>query len=129
MIVEKVNSSNFEQLVLNTETPVVVKFYSRDCYLCRGLSPVFEHLASKYGHKLKFYRIDIDDEQDLSEPYLDGGVPTIQIFYKDIPPVLVQYPEEEKAHPVTGYPSDYLDQWLYFYLVSFSIIKGAKSDD
>lgn len=129
MMVKKVDSSNFDDLVLSSHKPTVVKFYSRDCYLCRGLSPVFDTLASKYAHKLDFYKVDVDEDSELSEPYLDGGVPTIQIFYRDIPPVLIEYPQEDKIHPVTGYAHDYLDQWLYFYLVSFSVLEKRFNNE
>ena len=71
--------------------------------------------------------VDSIEEEALSEPYLDGGVPTIQVFYKDIPAVLIEYPED--PNQVSGYSRDYLDQWLYFYLVSYSVIKdGIKND-
>ena len=127
MIVKKLDSSNFDDLVIQSDKPCVVKFYNKGCHLCRALYPVFERLAEKYANRLRFFRIDSEDDPLFSDPYLDGGVPTIQIFSKGIPPVLIGYPEEPDE--ITGYPRDYLDQWLYFYLISYSVLKGAKHND
>lgn len=126
-MIKKLNSDNFKSTLENSEKPCVVKFYSKDCYLCRGLAPVFDSVAHKYANRLNFYIVDSNKEAALSEPYLDGGVPTIQVFYKDIPSVLIEYPEE--PNQVSGYSRDYLDQWLYFYLVSYSVIKGSLNND
>jgi len=124
MIVKKVNSSNFDDLVLQSDLPCVVKFYSKGCYLCRSLHPVYERLAEKYANRLNFFRVNSEDDPKFSDVYLDGGVPTIQVFSKGIPPVLVEYPAE--PDDITGYPRDYLDQWLYYYLISYDVLKGAK---
>lgn len=126
-MIKKLDSSNFESTLKNSDKPCVVKFYSRDCYLCRGLAPVFDSISNKYANRINFYMVDSVKESDLSEPFLDGGVPTIQVFYKDMPPVLIEYPEE--PNEVSGYPRDYLDQWLYFYLVSFAVIKERLDND
>ena len=123
----KLNSTNFDVVIGNSKKPCVVKFYSRGCYVCRGLAPVYETLERKYGHKFNFYSVDTEESPDTSDPFLDGGVPTIQVFNTGMPPVLIEYPEEPNS--VSGYSMDYLDKWLYFYLVSYSVIKGAKSNE
>jgi thiol-disulfide isomerase/thioredoxin len=127
MIVRKVDSSNFAELVLNSDKPCVVSFYSKGCHLCRGLHPIYERLSEKYVNRLKFFKIDADAEPSFSDEYLDGGIPTIQLFSKDIPPVLIEYPEEPDE--LSGYSRKYLDQWLYFYLLSYTLLKGKKNND
>ena len=126
MLMKKVDSSNFDELILKSDKPCVIEFYSKGCHLCRALTPVMERLAVKYANRLKFFKINSDQEPSFSDEYLDGGVPTIQVFSKGIPPVLIEYPE--KPDEITGYPRQYLDQWLYYYLVSYDVLKGAKSD-
>ena len=64
------------------------------------------------------------DQMELSELFLDGGVPTIRIFNETYPPVLLPYPEE--PDPISGYSGEYLDKWLFHYLLSYSVMKGAE---
>ncbi len=127
MIVKRVDSSNFDNLVLKSKVPCVVKFYNKGCHLCSALHPIFENLADKYANKFKFFRVDTENEPEFSDEFLDGGVPTIQVFSSGIPPVLVEYPEDPDER--TGYSKDYLDQWLYFYLVSYKVLQGAKNSE
>jgi len=127
MMVRRVDSTSFDEFVLKSDKPCVVKFYNKGCYLCRGLAPVFDTLAQKYANRLNFFTVDSEEDPEFSDVYLDGGVPTIRIFNKDIPSILIDYPEEPDG--MTGYPRDYLDQWFYFYLVSYAVIKGGMKNE
>ena len=126
MIVE-LDSENFEREVLNSIRPCIVKFYNGGCHLCAGLTPVFARLQEKYGHDMKFASIDTWKNYEKTEKYLDGGVPTIQIFSKDNNPVLVKYPEEPS--PYTGYPREYLDKWIYNYLLSYYVMETNRKEN
>lgn len=126
MIVE-LNAENFEKEVLNSARPCIVKFHNNGCHLCAGLVSVFAKLQKKYGHNMKFANIDTWKHHEVAKEYLDGGVPTIQIFLRDHNPVLVEYPEEPS--PYTGYPKDYLDKWVYNYLLSYFVMEVEKRKD
>ena len=123
MIVE-LDSENFEREALNSIRPCIVKFHNNGWHLCAGLAPVFARLQKKYGQSMKFANIDTWKSFETAKPYLDGGVPTIQIFLRDNDPVLVEYPEEPS--PYTGYPREYLDKWIYNYLLSYYIMEAKK---
>jgi thiol-disulfide isomerase/thioredoxin len=126
-MIQKTTAPTFDQDVKYCGRPCVVKFYSRDCHLCNSLAPIFERMSKKYGHSLKFVRLDIHNDLDFVEPYLDGGIPTIQVFYKDYPPILVPYPED--PHPMSGYKKEELESFLYNYILSYKMFYGAKNEE
>jgi len=123
----EIDSENFEREVLNSIRPCIVKFHNRGCHLCAGLHPVFARLEKKYGLQMKFASMDTWRHAASAEPYLDGGVPTVQIFLKGRPPLLVRYPEEPSV--VSGYTGDYLERWIHNTLSAFSYIKEIEKEE
>ena len=123
----ELDSENFEREALNSIRPCIVKFHNNGCHLCAGLHPVFARLQEKYGQSIKFASLDTWKNFEIAEPYLDGGVPTIQIFAKDYAPVLVEYPDEPTQN--TGYPEDYLANWIYNYLLSYFVYEAKKKNE
>lgn len=124
-VMKKTTIETFEKDVLLCEKPTVVLFSNNGCPLCSSLQPICERLEKKYFNSLKFFKVDTFDQKELSEPFLDGGVPTIQIFSDMYPPVLLPYPEH--PDPITGYGKEYLDTWLFHYLLSYKMMKDAEN--
>jgi thiol-disulfide isomerase/thioredoxin len=56
-----VDSSNFEKLVLNSKTPILLDVYADWCGPCRRMSPIFEEVSQKCkGKKITFAKIKMD---------------------------------------------------------------------
>jgi len=126
-VIVELDSESFEREALNSIRPCIVKFHNKGCHLCAGLHPVFARLQKKYRQNMKFASIDTSKNYETAEQYLDGGIPTIRIFTKDYESVLVEYPEEPS--PYTGYPADYLDNWIYNYLLSYFVLETKKEEN
>jgi thioredoxin-like negative regulator of GroEL len=62
-----VKESDFEQLVLHSEMPVVLQASASWCQPCRQLRPVLVKAVQKYEGKVKLARIDIDQCHSLAE--------------------------------------------------------------
>lgn len=79
---------SFKKDVLDKKGLVLVDFYADWCAPCRVTSPIIEQLskADKYKDKVKFVKIDVDDNQELASKYQVFSIPTFIIF-KDGQPV------------------------------------------
>ncbi|MCK4260807.1 MAG: thioredoxin family protein [Halanaerobiales bacterium] len=77
-----VEKSNFDELVLNAESVVMVYYYSPKCEECQELLPDVEALAEKYGESMNFYNLDISQNRRLAIGQRVMGSPTI-VFYKN----------------------------------------------
>ena len=64
-----VSDSSFESEVLKSEKPVLVDFWAEWCGPCKALSPVVDEVAAEYKDKVKFVKINVDDNPDLSAKY------------------------------------------------------------
>src|SRR5260370_26489117 len=75
-----VTDQNFSEQVLQASLPVIVDFTATWCPPCRALAPVYEKLSHTYIGKLRFARMDTDE--NLQTPTLMGvqGMPTLVLF-------------------------------------------------
>lgn len=81
MVVE-VNENNFTKEIMKSETPVIVDFWAAWCGPCRMLAPVFEELSKDYEGKLKFAKVNVEDEALLANKFGVRGIPNLKIFNK-----------------------------------------------
>lgn len=103
-MVEKLNIKSFKDKIIVSRESCVVKFYSPLCPLCVHLAPVYEEISKEYEHKLKFYEIDVDEQEKMSKILKFEGVPTLFLFhdgsYEEVP-----YPYDS-PNLLTGYHKD-----------------------
>ena len=98
---------------MNDSRPTVVKFYNPNCHLCVGLRPIFKNLASKYQNDFNFATLDVTNGTNsrIAKVFKIDGVPEIYVIMNGYVKN-VQYPSDEIANNVSGYPKDYLIQQL-----------------
>ncbi len=77
---------NFETEVSNYKGAVLVDFWASWCGPCRMLSPVVDELAEQYAGKVKFGKINVDEQPRLAMTYSVQSIPTLLLF-KDGQPV------------------------------------------
>ncbi len=78
--VSEVNDADFEQKVLQSETPVLVDFWAAWCGPCRAVAPVVEAVAEQYDGKLKVMKMDVDRNNMTPGRYGIRGIPSLLIF-------------------------------------------------
>ena len=80
-----IDDSNFEQLVLQSETPVLVDFWATWCKPCLMVAPIIEELAEEYSGKVTFGKVDVDQNPKIASKYNIMSIPTMLIFKKGEP--------------------------------------------
>jgi len=78
----KVNHTNFQQEVLDSDKPVLIDFSAEWCGPCKMITPVLEKLAEDYDGKVKFVTVDVDESVKLAQQFHIMGVPTL-LLVKD----------------------------------------------
>jgi thioredoxin 1 len=76
----EVNDANFEEIVLQSDKPVLVDFWAEWCGPCRMVAPVVQELAEDYAGKLIVAKVDVDSNPGTAAKYGIRNIPTILFF-------------------------------------------------
>jgi len=96
MAVIEVTDATFDEQVANTEGVTVVDFWAPWCGPCRMVGPVIEELAEEYQGRVRFAKVNVDDNQQIAGSFGIRSIPTIG-FFKDgeaVGGVVGAYPKE-----------------------------------
>jgi thioredoxin 1 len=78
--VHVITDSNFESEVLKSTTPVLVDFWATWCGPCKALGPKLEELSGSYTGKVKFVKVDVDQNPETASRFGISGIPTLILF-------------------------------------------------
>lgn len=75
-----VDSSTFGKEVEKSKLPVLVDFYADWCGPCKMMAPIFAELAEDYEGKLRFAKLNIDQNQQIAVKFSVMSIPTLILF-------------------------------------------------
>ncbi len=77
-----IDESNFENEVIQSQFPVLVDFWAEWCGPCQTVLPIVDELADEYKGKMKFAKLNVDENRSLAMKYRVMSIPTV-LFFKD----------------------------------------------
>lgn len=77
---QSVSDNEWDVEVLSSDTPVLVDFWAPWCGPCRMVAPVVDELADEYDGKVKFVKLNTDDNIETASRYGIRSIPTIMVF-------------------------------------------------
>ena len=77
-----VGESNWDTVVLQSETPVLIDFWAEWCVPCRFVAPVVDELAEEYAGRVNFGKVNVDENPQLASQFGIMSIPTLLLFDK-----------------------------------------------
>jgi thioredoxin 1 len=77
-----INTTQWDEKVLNSDIPVLVDFWAEWCDPCRMVGPIVEQLAQSLKGKVKVSKLNVDQNQDIAEKYNIQYIPSLVLFKK-----------------------------------------------
>ncbi|MFI4968460.1 MAG: thioredoxin TrxA [Gammaproteobacteria bacterium] len=74
------SDANFQKDVLSSDVPVLVDYWAEWCGPCKMIAPILDEIAGDYQGKLKIAKVNVDENQQVTQKYGIRSIPTLMIF-------------------------------------------------
>lgn len=75
-----VTDDTFDELVLQSDTPVLVDFWAAWCGPCRAVAPILDEISEEQQGKLTIAKVNVDENQALAAQYRITSIPAMKVF-------------------------------------------------
>ncbi len=72
--------ANFQNEVIDSQTPVLVDFWAPWCGPCKALGPTIEELAKDYAGKARIGKVNTDENPVTATNHGISAIPTLILF-------------------------------------------------
>jgi thioredoxin 1 len=80
LTMKEIKDNMFKNEVLESNIPVVVDFWAPWCGPCKMVAPVMEELDTQYNGKVKFVKVDVDENPVTASQYKILSIPTVMVL-------------------------------------------------
>ena len=80
--ITELTDTTFDQIVHNSDVPVLVDFWAPWCGPCKMMTPIIEEIASEYAGKARVCKLNTDESRDSALEFGITAIPTT-ILFKD----------------------------------------------
>jgi thioredoxin 1 len=78
--VHALTHDTFDEMIATSDVPVVVEFWAEWCPPCKLIAPVLESIAVAQAHKLRIFKVNVDEHSELAVRYDVVSIPTLLVF-------------------------------------------------
>ncbi len=78
----EVTDSTFEEVVIQSDVPVIVDFWAVWCGPCRQVAPMVEEIGKEYEGKARVVKLDVDNNNETAARFGIRNIPTL-LFFKN----------------------------------------------
>ncbi len=82
--VVELDQNNFDEVIVNSDIPVIVDFWAPWCGPCKMMAPIFTQTSKQYPLKTLFAKVNTEEEQNLGARFGIRSIPTLIIFKNGI---------------------------------------------
>ncbi len=75
-----VSDADFQEVVLNSDKPVLLDFWAEWCGPCRALAPTLAELAEDFAGKVVIAKMNVDENQQTPAQFGIRSIPTLIVF-------------------------------------------------
>ena len=75
-----ISDDNFDSEVLKSDKPVLIDFWAEWCGPCKVLGPVIDEVAEDYSARVKFVKLNIDNNPSNTQKFGIRDIPTLLLF-------------------------------------------------
>ena len=95
----KVDDTNFDTEVYNSDKPVLVAFLAKWCWVCNMYRPELVQLSSLLGEQVKFCEVDIDESPELKKYFGIESAPRSVLFCdgREVDQLKAAWPKQKVA--------------------------------
>ncbi|MDD5486798.1 MAG: thioredoxin [Dehalococcoidales bacterium] len=79
-MVKEISDASFDEEVMKATIPVFVDMWAPWCGPCRMVGPIIDKLSTQYEGKVKFCKMNVDDNPATSSRYQIMSIPTMLLF-------------------------------------------------
>ncbi len=76
----ELTSSDFDEVIVNSDIPVIVDFWAPWCGPCKMMAPNFQKSAANFALKALYTKVNTEDEGNLGARFGIRSIPTIIVF-------------------------------------------------